>query len=154
MGCVHFFTFNSSLRHTSPAVVDFICEPAVHLSKRAGLPLQDVQSIRQSLICQFGSYPESGRELWEVESARQRLISSGCPGLDKLMGGGVVTGQLTEVCGPPASGKTQVVTAMLVGRCPLARLGITQHSLYVQVHVTWHVVYCCSCAWLSLPVLS
>ena len=97
------------------AVVDFVCEPAVHLSKRAGLPLQNVQSIRQSLIFQFGSYPVSGREIWEEESARQRLISSGCPGLDKLMGGGVVTGQLTEVCGPPATGKTQVVTAILVG---------------------------------------
>lgn len=105
--------------HLCTAVVDYVCEPVVRLSKRAGLPLQVVQSIRQSLICQFGSYPVSGRELWEEESARHRLISSGCPGLDKLMGGGVVTGQLTEVCGPPASGKTQVVTVLLVGRWPL-----------------------------------
>ena len=113
MSCV--FTFTSSLRDTSSAVVDFVCEPAVLLSKKAGLALKDVQSIHQSLICQVGSYPVSGRELWEDECARQRLISLGCPGLDKLMGGGVVSGQLTEVYGPPASGKTQVVTVMLVG---------------------------------------
>lgn len=64
--------------------------------------------MRQSLLFQFGSYPVSARELWEEEwITRGVVISTGCPCLDEVLGGGLVCGQLTEVCGPPASGKTQ-----------------------------------------------
>ena len=64
--------------------------------------------MRQSLLFQFGSYPVSARELWEEEwITRGVVISTGCPCLDDVLGGGLVCGQLTEICGPPASGKTQ-----------------------------------------------
>ena len=89
-------------------VFDFVSEPAEVLSKRAGLPHDDLQSIRHSLLAQFASYPLPGRDAWAEECTRQELFSTGCSPIDRLLGGGVVAGQLTEVCGPPASGKTQV----------------------------------------------
>ena len=89
------------------AVSDFVCEPAQRLSKRAELPYEAVHSIRQSLLCQYGGYPVSGCELWQEEKVSSTEISTGCRNLDQLLGGGVVTGHVTEICGPPASGKTQ-----------------------------------------------
>ena len=90
-------------------VVDFVSEPAPQLSKRVGLPCEDVQSVRQSLLFQFGGHPVSARELWEEEwITRGVVITTGCPCLDEVLGGGLICGQLTELCGPPASGKTQV----------------------------------------------
>ena len=101
------------------AVLDFVSEPAELLSKRAGLPFEDVQSIRESLLCQFSGYPVSGREAWEEEKDGHEVFSTGCSSLDRLLGGGVVTGQLTELCGPPASGKTQVSCGLIKRGCSL-----------------------------------
>ena len=99
------------------AVLDFVSEPAELLSKRAELSFQDVQSIRESLLCQFSDYPLSGRPALEEERAGHEVFTTGCSSLDRLLGGGVVTGQLTELCGPPASGKTQVSREIIKRGC-------------------------------------
>ena len=49
----------------------------------------------------------SARELYERERSSRRIITF-CPELDGILGGGVAAGQITEFCGPPGIGKTQV----------------------------------------------
>jgi RecA/RadA recombinase len=53
------------------------------------------------------SVVRGGAQLGTSVRARPRL-STGCRGLDALMGGGFVRGELVEVFGPPASGRTQL----------------------------------------------
>lgn len=92
-----------------PVVVDLVSEPVVQLSERAELSREDVLSMRRSLLFQYGSYPTTARELWEEEwITRGVRMYTGCPCLDELLRGGLICGQLTEICGPPATGKTQV----------------------------------------------
>lgn len=62
------------------------------------------------------------------------LITTGCPSLDQLLNGGLITGQLTEVCGPPAAGKTQV---------RLISHKVDLYLLTIMVHV--HVLQLCLC---------
>ncbi|KAM0941298.1 putative ATP diphosphatase [Dioscorea sansibarensis] len=50
----------------------------------------------------------NGLELLEDVNQYKHFLSTGCEGIDKLLGGGLRQGQLTEIVGPSSSGKTQV----------------------------------------------
>ena len=43
-----------------------------------------------------------------IRERRRAPIVSMCPGLDRVLGGGIQIGQLTEICGAPGLGKTQL----------------------------------------------
>ena len=44
----------------------------------------------------------------QEEEQQSRSIVTFCPQLDEMLGGGVATRQITEVCGVPGVGKTQL----------------------------------------------
>ena len=48
-------------------------------------------------------------------SAEQRTISAMCPAIDALLDGGVKLGRVTELCGVPGIGKTQLTMQVCVG---------------------------------------
>ncbi|XP_022148499.1 DNA repair protein RAD51 homolog 4 isoform X2 [Momordica charantia] len=50
----------------------------------------------------------NGLELLEDAGENKHILSTGCEGVDALLGGGLREGQLTEIVGPSSSGKTQV----------------------------------------------
>jgi RecA/RadA recombinase len=52
-----------------------------------------------------GSRTEAGRD--------GRRLATGIPDLDRLLGGGVPSGRLTEITGPASSGRTSVALALL-----------------------------------------
>lgn len=49
----------------------------------------------------------SAKALYDRERSSQRIITF-CAGLDSILGGGVALQQITEVCGGPGLGKTQL----------------------------------------------
>lgn len=49
----------------------------------------------------------SARDLYDRER-RLRPIITFCSGLDSVLGGGVAQAQVTEFCGAPGLGKTQI----------------------------------------------
>lgn len=49
----------------------------------------------------------SARLLFEAERAQVRIITFSSE-LDRLLGGGIARGQVTEFCGAPGLGKTQI----------------------------------------------
>lgn len=51
--------------------------------------------------------PENAFELFEREKNRVSIVTF-CEQLDEMLGGGVATGKITEFCGPPGIGKTQM----------------------------------------------
>jgi len=50
----------------------------------------------------------SGTELYSLILENALVFSTGCKGIDDLLGGGIFTGELTELVGAVASGKSQV----------------------------------------------
>ncbi|XP_048323770.1 DNA repair protein RAD51 homolog 4 isoform X2 [Ziziphus jujuba] len=50
----------------------------------------------------------NGMDLLEDAKQNKHILSTGCEGIDMLLGGGLREGQLTEIVGPSSSGKTQV----------------------------------------------
>ena len=58
----------------------------------------------------YAATPLRGSYLYRNFLSRARVLSTGphSPGLDRLLMGGIFTGELTELVGGPASGKTQL----------------------------------------------
>lgn len=50
----------------------------------------------------------NGIQLLEDANQKKHVLSTGCQGIDLLLGGGLREGQVTEIVGPSSSGKTQV----------------------------------------------
>ena len=50
---------------------------------------------------------QSALALLECERGQRHVVSF-CAGVDMVMGGGVEVGRVTEVCGEPGTGKTQL----------------------------------------------
>lgn len=50
---------------------------------------------------------QSALDLLEYEHGQGYVVSF-CAGVDEVMGGGVEVGRVTEVCGEPGTGKTQL----------------------------------------------
>ena len=52
-------------------------------------------------------HPMNAWELFEQEKGRA-YISTSCPKMDDMLGGGVETGKITEFCGDSNAGKAQI----------------------------------------------
>jgi RAD51-like protein 2 len=53
--------------------------------------------------------------------------------IDRLLGGGIAVGQVTEIAGMPGSGKTQLATQLCVdARLPLTHGGVQGQAIYVD----------------------
>ena len=55
-----------------------------------------------------------GRHLTSTQSGNSETILTFCSELDVLLKGGIHTGRITEIIGPPGSGKTQLITQLAV----------------------------------------
>ena len=63
--------------------------------------------LLSDLVSKYGCQLTQGVELWQEATNLTSIISTGCAEIDKLLDGGIFTGELTEIFGPPACGKTQ-----------------------------------------------
>ncbi|KAL5711096.1 hypothetical protein ACHQM5_021588 [Ranunculus cassubicifolius] len=58
----------------------------------------------------------NGEELLRDAQRNKIVLSTGCEGIDKLLGGGLREGQVTELVGASSCGKTQVRGVMCMKR--------------------------------------
>ena len=66
-------------------------------------------------------------------TSTNRHVVSFCKSIDKLLGGGVSLGQVTEISGLPGTGKTQLATQLSVlARLPREFGGVEGRTLYVD----------------------
>jgi len=74
----------------------------------------------------------SAAELLEEERTRGRVFTF-CEALDDALGGGVSSGEITEFCGCPGIGKTQLATQLCVStQTPEAFNGLEGEAVYVD----------------------
>ena len=59
------------------------------------------------LVSRYGCQLIQGQELWNETLNLTKIISTGCQKMDSFLDGGLFTGELCEIFGPPSCGKTQ-----------------------------------------------
>ncbi|MEZ4332806.1 MAG: hypothetical protein R3F35_13675 [Myxococcota bacterium] len=76
-----------------------------------------------ALLAELGGRIRPGRRLAREVAGEPAVCPTGIAALDVLLGGGLPRGRLSELCGPPSSGRTSLAMALLVeslGRGALA----------------------------------
>ncbi|KAL6098349.1 rad51d [Pungitius sinensis] len=95
-------------------VEDVVSSDIEELAQRCNVSYKALFAIRRVLLAQHAAFPVSGADLYEELLSSTAIVSTGNPGLDKLLDSGLYTGEITELCGGPASGKSQVCFAVAV----------------------------------------
>jgi RAD51-like protein 2 len=74
----------------------------------------------------------SARELYQKEKSIGKIITFSA-GMDKMLGGGVPLGQVTEFCGVPGIGKTQIGIQLAINvQLPVAFSGLDGEAVYID----------------------
>ncbi|KAL2609133.1 hypothetical protein R1flu_027706 [Riccia fluitans] len=83
-----------------------------------------------------------GQNAWDLlrnEKARRRIVTS-CQELDGILGSGVCTKEVTEICGVPGVGKTQLGIQLAINvQIPMALGGLGGHAVYIDGGITQQV---------------
>ena len=90
-------------------------------SYAGGLPLEARRILEEAMVHHLAPVPRSGTDLYAHAATDVRVLPTGCDSLDALMGGGFREGQLTELAGESASGKTQILFQVMVICSEVAR---------------------------------
>eukprot|EP00898_Chlorokybus_atmophyticus_P008549 jgi/Chlat1/8696/Chrsp88S08080 len=81
----------------------------------------------------------SALELLHREGGRRRIVTF-CPALDSLLGGGVAPGHVTEFCGVPGMGKTQLGIQLAVDvQIPACFKGLAGQAIYIDTEGSFAV---------------
>ena len=106
------------------------------LCKEAGLTAQEASDVLKA--ARHGAEgtalrgARSAAEVLEDERARRRVVTC-CEALDDVLGGGIASGEITEFCGCPGIGKTQVcVQACVSAATPGVFGGCDGEAVYVD----------------------
>ncbi|KXZ49172.1 hypothetical protein GPECTOR_23g99 [Gonium pectorale] len=88
----------------------------------------------------------SAATLLAASAAAPRIVSM-CRELDELLGGGVAVGQVTEFCGVPGVGKTQLGMQLAISvQIPAALAGAQGQAVYVDTEGSFMVERCADIA--------
>ncbi|XP_019728958.1 DNA repair protein RAD51 homolog 4 isoform X2 [Hippocampus comes] len=107
-------------------VEDLVSSDMEDLAQKCSASYKALIAIRRVLLAQHAAFPVSGADLYDELLSSTAILSTGNPDLDALLDSGVYTGEITELAGGPASGKTQVC------------LGVAAH---VSQHLRQNVIY-------------
>ncbi|XP_037540374.1 DNA repair protein RAD51 homolog 3-like [Nematolebias whitei] len=91
------FQYTSDLHHLNPEQV----------SQEAGVSQQEALQVLQAVRTGCGGASLSALELLQKEESFRSIITF-CSQLDSALGGGLPVEKITEICGVPGVGKTQL----------------------------------------------
>lgn len=89
-------------------VTDFVSIKPFLMSKNTSLSIQEIQTIHGVLMGLFVSFPVTAEDLWNDRNTSSIFLSTGCERIDSLLDGGILTGELLDISGLTATGKTQL----------------------------------------------
>ncbi|XP_033748704.1 DNA repair protein RAD51 homolog 4-like [Pecten maximus] len=88
-------------------VSDLIVADIETLSQSTEIPYKELLALRRVLLAQNASFPVSGKDMYETAMTSISILTTGCNRVDNLLDGGLYTGEVTEIAGEIAAGKTQ-----------------------------------------------
>uniref|UniRef100_S4S079 RAD51 paralog D n=1 Tax=Petromyzon marinus TaxID=7757 RepID=S4S079_PETMA len=98
----------------STAVAALVTQDSQSLAWTTGIPYKTLRAVRRVLLAQFAAFPSSAADAYEELLSCTAILPTGCSRLDSLLDSGLYTGELTELAGGPATGKTQVCLSVAV----------------------------------------
>ncbi|KAG8180176.1 hypothetical protein JTE90_020472 [Oedothorax gibbosus] len=105
--------FNQCKQVGIKTVADFITQDPEILAKKMKTPFKDVLIIHRSLTVQFSGFTQSASSLFNDLLETISILDTGSKSLNRFLKGGVYTGEITEIHGPPGSGKTQFCLSVI-----------------------------------------
>uniref|UniRef100_A0A3B5MCK1 DNA repair protein RAD51 homolog 3 n=2 Tax=Xiphophorus couchianus TaxID=32473 RepID=A0A3B5MCK1_9TELE len=116
------FQFTTDLQDLNPE----------HLSAEAGVSQQEALEALQAASSGHGVAPVTALELLQKEEEFRSIVTF-CSQLDEALGGGVPVGKVTEICGAPGVGKTQLCLQLAVDvQVPAVFGGLGGQVLFVD----------------------
>ncbi|KAM8977116.1 DNA repair protein RAD51 homolog 3 [Pelodytes ibericus] len=119
-------------------VEDLLDIKANELSREAGISEEEALQSLQIIIAEpyHGKSPinhkHTGLELLAQEQAEGVIITF-CSALDELLGGGINLSKITEICGPPGVGKTQLCMQLAIDvQIPECFGGVDGETVYID----------------------
>ncbi len=107
------------------------------LAEKISIDLEIAKTIITEAISNVDQKPVSAADLLLKEEKRLK-ISTGSTELDKLLGGGIFTGEITEISGEFASGKTQLCFQLCINvQLPQEKGGLDGGVYYIDTEGTF-----------------
>ncbi|KAI4460766.1 dna repair protein rad51 4 [Holotrichia oblita] len=88
-------------------VANFIETDVKRLANLTNLTYKNVLTIRKHIINKNAAVTKNGLSAFEEWLDKNALLQTGIQNIDSILNGGLSTGHIYELCGLPASGKTQ-----------------------------------------------
>jgi RAD51-like protein 2 len=109
---------------------------AVILAKEAQLTIEEANEVLKTTRCGGNGKAlrgaRSAADILEEEKERVDVITF-CEALDEALGGGVSSGEITEFCGCPGIGKTQIAVQLSVSvQIPREFGGVDGEAVYID----------------------
>ncbi|XP_049812665.1 DNA repair protein RAD51 homolog 4 [Schistocerca nitens] len=92
-------------------VLEFLEQEPEYLAALLKISFKDVIQIRSSLITDYSAFPRKGIGMYNDLVANSALIQTGIKSIDTILEGGLLTGNIYELCGLSGTGKTQICLA-------------------------------------------
>ncbi|XP_071521739.1 DNA repair protein RAD51 homolog 4-like isoform X2 [Panulirus ornatus] len=105
-------------------IMDFMLKD----SEALAMETSDLQSIRRIIHAHYAAFAVPGDDLLGEAVRSAVVISTGNTNLDSLLGGGIMTGEMMEICGSWSAGKTSLCVNLAVHAA--LKLGLS--TLYVD----------------------
>ncbi|KAK6190629.1 hypothetical protein SNE40_002453 [Patella caerulea] len=94
-------------------VTDFLGRDLEEVAQENALPFKDLVAMKRHILVKLSSSIRNGRELLQCVDSGIVYLSTGIKRLDDLLNGGIYIGEVTEICGGIAVGKTQICLSCL-----------------------------------------
>ncbi|XP_022917366.2 DNA repair protein RAD51 homolog 4 [Onthophagus taurus] len=85
---------------------DFVQSDIQKLMGATNLSYKDSIDIKKHLINKNSGILRNGSNYLNNCIKKSSILPTGIKSIDEILGGGILTGEIYEICGPPASGKT------------------------------------------------
>ncbi|XP_035382764.1 DNA repair protein RAD51 homolog 4 isoform X2 [Electrophorus electricus] len=95
-------------------VEDLVSSDAEELAQKCSVSYKALVAFRRVLLAQHAAFPVAGLDLYDELLSSTSILSTGNPSVDKLLDSGLYTGEITELAGGPATGKTQLCFSVAV----------------------------------------
>lgn len=94
-------------------VLNFLQTEIKQIGSITTLQYKEIVTIRKHLLNKHSAVVTNALDHWNELVSKTALIPTGIKSLDHILQGGLMTGNIYEICGLPSSGKTQLCLTLM-----------------------------------------
>ncbi|XP_029642671.1 DNA repair protein RAD51 homolog 4-like isoform X2 [Octopus sinensis] len=114
-------------------LVEFIDAELEELVHTSGISYKELVALRRVVLAEFSAFPLQASDIYRKLIKSAAILCTGCIRLDQLLDGGLYTGEMTEIVGDSAVGKTQVCLSVTASVAKETK----QNILYIDASATF-----------------